>query len=365
MLRPKPEIAELRPGVHGGVSYLELNRLGISAEDVIDFSVSTNPFGPPDGLHEIISQASIDRYPDSEASELKRMLACTLNVKNANLVIGSGSTELIRLVTTAYLGPKDIIIIPNPTYGEYETAAVIAGARVVKFNMAETEKFYLEAADFAEMIQKHRPSGVFLCNPNNPTGQFLSQAEVEIILSASRNCLVVLDEAYVSFTENKWPSTDLINEGNLVIVRSMTKDYGLAGLRLGYAVAAAPIISTLEKIKPPWSVNTMAQAAGSYVLKAYNYLANCEAKIRDARIFLVNELQDLGFYILPSAANFFLVKVNDAAPFRQALLKKGYLVRDCSSFGLPHYIRLAARPINECRRLIAAIKEIGGSTYAG
>jgi histidinol-phosphate aminotransferase len=360
MLRPKPNIDKLVPATHGGINYPELEKLDISPEDVLDFSVSTNPFGPPPGTGEALSQASIDRYPDSEATELGQLLAKRLNIAPGNLIIGSGSTELIRLAATAYFGSDDLVIIPQPTYSEYKIACYLVGAQVLEQPVLEEANFRLNVAETVDLIRKHRPKGIFLCNPNNPTGQYLPQEEVRKILSVSKDSLVILDEAYIAFTEDTWASLDLIDWGNLVILRSMTKDYALAGLRLGYAVAAESIISILKQVRPPWNVSSVAQVAGVFALKADGYLDMCGRKIKEAKEFLVEELRGLGLSPLPSQANFFLVKVGDAARFRQALLKKGILVRDCTSFGLPGYIRLAPRSIAECQRLLTVIKETGG-----
>jgi histidinol-phosphate aminotransferase len=357
MLPPKPNMNQLVPATHGGIDYLELEKLGISPEDVLDFSVSTNPFGPPPGIKEALAQASIERYPDSEATGLGQSLARKLNIAPVKLIIGSGSTELIRLVTTAYFGSGDLVIIPQPTYGEYEISCHLVGARVLKQPAREEANFRLNVAETVALIREHRPKGIFLCNPNNPTGQYLSKEEVKKILSVAEDSLVILDEAYIAFTENTWPSVDLVDGGNLVILRSMTKDYALAGLRLGYAVAAESIISVLKRVRPPWSVSSVAQAAGVFALKADGYLDTCWIKIKEARELLVEGLKGLGLSPLPSETNFFLVKVGDAARFRQALLRKGILVRDCTSFGLPHYIRLAPRTMAECQRLLAVMKE--------
>ena len=176
---------------------------------------------------------------------------------------------------------------------------------------------------------------------------------------------MVIDEAYIAFTEDMWTSTDLVNSGNLVILRSMTKDYALAGLRLGYAISAEPIISVLKRVRPPWNVSAVAQKAGINALSADDYLAECKSRIREARQFLVEGLTNLGLPPLPSQTNFFLVEIGAAAELRQALLRKGILVRDGTSFGLPDYIRLAPRTLPECRQLITAIKEIGVDRHAG
>lgn len=359
MLQPKPNIDKLAPSPHGGINYIELKKLGIYPETILDFSVSTNPFGPPLGVREAMSSASIECYPDSEATELKQSLAKKLNIAPENLLIGSGSTELIRLVAVAYFGAEDSVLIPQPTYGEYEVACHLVSARVLKQPMPKETNFQLNIAETVELIRKHQPRGIFLCNPNNPTGQYLSREEVKQILSITKDSLVILDEAYIAFTENAWTSLDLVNHGNLVILRSMTKDYALAGLRLGYAIAAGPIISVLRRVRPPWNINAVAQKAGILALNADGYLEECGTKIQEAKSFLVKELTHLGLSPLPSQTNFFLVEVGNCAEFRQALLKSGILVRDCASFGLPHCIRLAPRTLPECQRLITAIKDTG------
>ncbi len=358
MLQPKPNIDKLTPGIHGGTDYSELKKLGIPPETIIDFSVSTNPLGPPPDIREALNNASIESYPDSEASELTQSLAKKLNIAPDNLLIGSGSTELIRLVAIAYFGVEDAVLIPQPTYGEYEIACHLVGAQVLKQPMRKETNFQLNIAETADLLRKHQPKGIFLCNPNNPTGQYLSKERVKEILSIAKDSLVILDEAYIAFTENAWSSLDLVSWGNLIILRSMTKDYALAGLRLGYAISAEPIISILKRVRPPWNVSSVAQKAGILALNTDAYLKACGLKIQQAKEFLIRELTHLGLSPLPSPTNFFLVEVGNAAEFRQALLRKGILVRDCASFGLPDYIRLAPRTLSECQRLITAIKEV-------
>jgi histidinol-phosphate aminotransferase len=344
---------------------VELKRLGISLETILDFSVSCNPFGSPPGVREALADISVERYPDSEASELKQALAVKLNIASGKLIIGSGSTELIRLIATAYFEPNDLVLIPQPTYGEYKVACHLASTKILKQPLLKEPDFRLNVPETIKLIHKYRPKAVFLCNPNNPTGQYMSKEQVEQIMSSYQSSLVILDEAYIAFTENAWSSQDMVNLGSLIILRSMTKDYALAGLRLGYAIANEPIISILKRACPPWNVNTPAQKAGIIALNADSYLKECTGKIREARDFLIKELELLGLPPLPSQTNFFLVKVGNALAFRQALLKKGILVRDCTSFGLPQYIRLAPRTLPECQKLIEAIKEVGVLSHAG
>jgi histidinol-phosphate aminotransferase len=363
-LQPRPAINKVNPCVHGGIDYTELNKTDVSLDTILDFSVSCNPFGPPPDIREALADTSIECYPDSESTELKQALAAKLNIATEKLIIGSGSTELIRLICTAYFEPNDPVLIPQPTYGEYEVACQLADTQILKQPVLKEPDFQLKADEITNLLQKHRPKAVFLCNPNNPTGHYMSREQIENVMSSYKDTLVILDEAYIAFTENAWSSQGLADHGNLVILRSMTKDYALAGLRLGYAIAAEPVISVLKRVRPPWNVNAPAQKAGILALNADSYLKECGSKIREARDFLTKELERLGLPPLLSQTNFFLVKVGNATALRQALLNKGILVRDCTSFGLPQYIRMAPRTLPECQKLIEAIKEVGVPSHA-
>ena len=364
MLRYRPAIDRLATSIHGGIDYEELKKLGISPEAVLDFSVSINPFGSPPGIREALASTSAEQYPDPEATELRQALAKKLNICPDRLMVGSGSTELIRLIAEAYFEPDDLVIIPQPTYSEYETACHLAAAQIIKQPIVMEPDFHPDISEITNLVKEHRPKALFLCNPNNPTGQYVSREEVMNIMSSAPESLIVLDEAYVAFTENAWASVDLISDSNLVILRSMTKDYALAGLRLGYAVANESIISVLKRVRPPWNVNSAAQKAGLIALNNDRHITGCCNKIKKAKKFLINELEHLGLSPLPSQTNFFLVRVGNAAVFRQALLNKGILVRDCTSFGLPQYIRLAPRTLPDCRKLIEIIKDTGVLSHA-
>ena len=333
--------------------------MGIAPEAILDFSVCTNPFMPPPKINEInIGSAAIEQYPDSEATELQLSLSKKLGIPPDTILVGSGTTELIRLIALAYFRQGDTILIWEPTYGEYDVASRIVGANPVKQWMKAEDSFTPQIGEAADFIRQHHPRAVFICNPNNPTGKYLSQQEIETILDAMDDSLLVLDEAYLAFVEQSWASIDLSCRGNVVILRSMTKDYGLAGLRLGYAIANRVITTNLHRVRPPWNVNVIAQKVGAMVLEDTDYLEQTKEKIKEAKRYLIGEFSRLGFQLLPSDTNYFLMKVGDASTFRSALLKHGILVRDCKSFGLPEYIRVGTRTMPECQRLIATIHEM-------
>jgi histidinol-phosphate aminotransferase len=357
-LKPKPEIEKIKIPLHGGINYAEIQAMGLSSEEVLDFSVCSNPFIPPPGIKKILNSIAIEQYPDPEAAEFRERLSAKLRVSPDNILAGSGIVELIRLIALTYLSSEDPVLIPEPTFSEYEVACQIIGAKIIKPRMKAEDNFALKAEEMVDLIKQHCPKAIFICNPNNPTGKYLSQQEIEMILGARENILLILDEAYIAFLNRSWSSLDLIHRGNVIILRSMTKDYALAGLRLGYAIANQEIIASLCRVRPPWNVNIVAQKVGVVALEEESHLKKSLKKIMQAKQFLLDELTQLGFHPLPSETHFFLVRVGSAREFRTALLKEGILVRDCTSFGLPEYVRIAPRSLPECQRLIAAIKKL-------
>jgi len=356
-LQPRPEIEGLTPGIHGGPDHEELSAAGLKPEDVLDFSVCGNPFMPPPGTMKSLSEIPIGRYPDSGATELRERLAAVLGIPAGNIIAGSGTTELIRLIALAYFRKNSPVLMLEPTFGDYEVAGKIMGAKIIKFPLREEDGFLPRMDVLADLIRNKRPAAAFICNPNNPTGRYLDDGQVAVIREALGEGLLVLDEAYISFVENSGDSLELARRTNTIVLRSMTKDYGISGLRLGYAVAPLPIVAAVRTVCPPWNVNIVAQRAGIALLEKTEYLEDTKPKIREAGRFLVREITRLGYVTVPSDANYFLVKVGHAAGFRAALLKKGILVRDCSSFGLPDHVRIAPRTMPECRRLIEAIPQ--------
>ncbi len=346
------------PASHGGPKQAELESFGLTPNDVIDFSVCSNPFAPPPEVKKAADKIVVNRYPDSESTELRECLSEKLSVPADNILAGSGAMEIIRLISLAYFRPGDSVLILEPTFGEYRVSCQIMGAEVISQWGEEKVNFCHQIEETTGLIKNYRPRAVFICNPNNPTGKYHSQQEIEAVLDASNETLVILDEAYVNFVDNIWPSLDLIERNNLVIIRSMTKDHALTGLRLGYAVAHTEIIESLRLVRPPWNINAVAQEVGKIILNGDDYLNSSRKKIRKTKQFLIGELGRLGFDMVPSDTNYFLFKVANSRDFRTALLKKGIMVRDCTSFGLPDYIRIAARTMPECKKLIEAIEKI-------
>ena len=227
--------------------------------------------------------------------------------------------------------------------------------------------FSWDLAQAAELIADRRPALTFLCNPNNPTGVYLGQEEVYALATkvGETGGLLVLDEAYLNFVVHQWDSLPLLDTGSVLLLRSMTKDYALTGLRLGYCLAAPQVIARLAHYQPDWSVNGLAQAAGLVALADGAYLAAAARAVTEAKSYLTEELTQLDLAVLPSAANFLLVEVGDGAWWRDRLMRRGLFVRDCASFGLPDCIRIGIRPLSDCRRLAKAVAEINRESAKG
>jgi len=273
-------------------------------------------------------------------------------------VVGNGTAELIWLVAFAFLKPGDDVLILGPTFGEYERATRLMSATPQHWNALpalvprrEGAGFAFDVAEITRMLDSANHRAVFLCNPNNPTGQALPPTAILAWAEAHPRTLFIVDEAYLAFVPDL-ESVVSSRRPNLLVLRSMTKDYALAGLRLGYAVGDERLIHALEAVRPAWNVNALAQAAGLAALSDEPYYQITLAQLRDEKTFLLNGLKELGFSPVPSPTQFFLLPVGNAAQFRQNLLRHGILVRDCTSFGLPEYVRISPRTRQENQRFL-------------
>ena len=348
--------------VHGGLDTAELRGLGLMPEQLLDFSSNINPLGISRRVREAAFRANLSAYPDRHCLELREALAARLDVSIDNILVGNGSVQLIHLLARARLSPVQSCLIFAPTFGEYEEAATLAGGGVHTVQAEEADGFRWSIDTATRAIKRIRPSLVFLCNPNNPTGVFLDCEEVKRILDAmGRNGLLVLDDSYSALADRPWNAIPLLDLGSVAILRSMTKEHALAGVRLGYMIAKANVISATARLQPAWSVNDVAQAAGLAALRDDDHIEAARKVVAESKAYLCHELNALGLPVWPSAANFLLVRVGKGAKVRNALLKKRVVVRDCTSFGLPEHIRIAVRRPEECQRLIQSLREVLGN----
>ncbi|HUG71012.1 MAG TPA: histidinol-phosphate transaminase [Pirellulaceae bacterium] len=357
MIFPRPEVLAVSEAEHGGVNHAEFIERGIDPDAVLDFSASTNPFGPSPQAIEALTKVPIDRYPDREATELRQALATQLDVSLDRVIAGNGSSELLYLIALAYLRPDDVVVIVGPTYSEYARAASLMGARLVRCDATAETHFEVPSKLVARSLRSLQPRAIFLCHPNNPTGQSVPASILRRWIDEFPRTLFIIDEAYIEFS----PAVESLADhprDNLIVLRSLTKAYGLAGLRLGYAVAHPEVIRVLCRVRPPWSVNAVAQAAGIAALNDTAHLRQSVAALQVEKERLVKALHLLGLSTCPSWPHFFLVRLSNAADARQTLIESRILVRECTSFGLRHFLRISPRCSRENAVLCEALRRV-------
>ncbi|GAC1357744.1 MAG: histidinol-phosphate transaminase [Ktedonobacteraceae bacterium] len=360
--------------VHGALDFGELARLKLQPDEILDFSVNSNPYGPSPHVREAISTAVLDRYPDRECLQLRQAILqhelAETNLPLAAIVCGNGTSELIWTVARTFLEPGAKVAIIGPTFGEYRAASQVVGSLVSEIQAQPASDFRHTLSTLLAWLQAEKPRLTWLCNPNNPTGTSLSPHEILLIAETCRamDTVLVVDESYKHFV---WPREtfsavellkaapgETVAGAPVIILRSLTKDFALAGVRLGYAVASPEVIERLSAQLPAWNVSGLAQAAGIAAVADREHLARTLAMLEQERQAFFVALQQTGRYIVPSRTHFCLVEVGNARLVRQRLLMQRILVRDGTSFGLPQYIRVATRPAHEWSRLLALLPEV-------
>jgi threonine-phosphate decarboxylase len=362
---------DLKPCVHGADTFDAADISGFKREDILDFSSSVNPLGASQKALDAAKQAfsQIPSYPDSTSAVLREAVAKHYGIGSGNVVVGNGSTELIYLFAEAFLQKGDVALVPAPSFGEYESAVCRAGgkAKFVKFKadfQANPENFIQAMGGKVKLV--------YFCNPNNPTSIITAKEDlIEIVHAASdRNIMFFLDEDFLEFVDDGEKHSLISRIGefpNLFVLRSFTKIYGLTGLRVGYGIASKEVTSILSNAKIPWNVNCLAQAAAVAALHDEVHLQKTLALVKQEKAFLLKALAGfVGLRVFPPDANFFFIDVRKtgltAAEVKAKMLKRGVLIRDCTSFaGLDQYfIRVAVKTRAENVKLLEAFKQVFG-----
>lgn len=343
---------------HGGLQAAEARALGIDPAGVLDFSASVNPYGPSPYVAAALRELDLSRYPDPNCVDLTKAIAERHGVGPERVLVGNGASELIHLVTRVFVHGGQRAVAFTPTFGEFERAVTLAGAALHPWPANPERGFRWNLGNKADVLRRVRPPLVYLCNPNNPTGVYLSESEVRSVAEGLSGGPLLLDEAYVRFVAGAWDATPLTRRGRVLLLRSMTKEYALAGLRLGYLVAHPDAISAARRLQPAWSVSAAAQVAGLAALADEGHLVRSLAELGAAKRTLVAELEALGLSLQVGPANFLMLRTGQANATRLALLRQGVAVRDCSSFGLTEHIRVGVRTPAENARLVAALAAV-------
>lgn len=337
-----------------GISYPLAAEYDVEAK--VKLSSNESPLGPsPEVIKAVKREARrLSRYPDPQAKELKLAISEYLKVDVDCIAIGNGSDELLDLVCKAFLDPGDRAVIPVPTFAMYEIACRVNGG-VPKF--VELEEFRWDASALVDALAKAKLA--FIGRPNNPTGNGPSSKQVRRLLASGKP--VVVDEAYAEFAGYTLAGFAARKE-NLLVLRTFSKAFGLAGLRVGYAIGTPEVVEVLESIRMPFNVNRLAQAAAVAALRDLRHMRKVVALVRRGREYLRRELSKLGLHVLPSEANFLMADVRpigtSAPELCRFLARRGILIRDLSGFrgAGEGYVRISVGTREENEQLVEGIK---------
>ena len=360
--------------LRAGVSSLKAYVPGRSIEEVaaeyglgevIKLASNENALGPAPGAMDAIRRglAGLHRYPDGGAKALAGRLAQTMGVSPSQVFIGNGGDDVLSVLSRTFLNDGDEVVIPQPTFSPYAHVSRVMGARVVFSPLREMR---IDLEDVLEKISE-RTKIVFLCSPNNPTGGILAEDELVFFLEKMpESLLVLLDEAYGDFADDPaFPdSVSLVGRFPLVVLRSFSKIYGLAGLRVGFAVSRDGVVEYMNRVREPFNVNQLAQAAALAALGEDDYKRRTVALVREGRKTLYTAFGEMGLEYVESQANFIFVRVGDGDAVMDALMREGVIVRPGSAFGHPEWIRVTVGLEAENARFLSKLDDFlfrGGS----
>ena len=333
----------------------------LGLKEVIKLASNENPLGASPKAISAIKKSTpfVNRYPDSAGFYLKKRLSRALDLQSSNLVLGNGSDELIDIIIKTFVEEDEQIITADFTFLEYKIISSVKGRTVITVPL----KYFKYDLDAIKKRIDKKTKIIFIANPNNPTGTYVSKVEVEeFIRSVPENVLVVLDEAYDTFIDvNDFPdSLSLVRrKRNVVVLKTFSKAYGLAGLRIGFAVAKPDLTCFMEIARQPFNVNSLAQAAAIAALDDKDFLRKTRKTILEGKKFLYEGLNRLGLAFVPSVANFILIDVaRDGVGVFREMLRFGVIVRDMKQYGLKNYIRVTIGTKKENERFIKVLKKV-------
>jgi histidinol-phosphate aminotransferase len=329
----------------------------------IKLASNENPLGPSPMAVKAIQSAleKLNRYPDGSGYNLINRIAEKLKLSPENIVLGNGSDEIIGMLTHTLLKPGDEVILPHPSFLIYDIMVRCAGATCVNVPL---NSLSIDLEEIKRSVTS-KSRMVFLCNPNNPTGTIILKEEFESFLeSIPPEIVVVLDEAYIEFVreQNCACGIDYIDsERPLVVLRTFSKVYGLAGLRIGYGVMSQEISGIINRIRLPFNTSSLAQAGAVAALDDEKFFKKTQELVHEGLDFMYSALDSLGIKYFTTQANFFLIDVKrDADEVFEKMLDHGVIVRSMTSYGYPHYIRVNAGLRDENAGFIKALDEVLG-----
>jgi len=368
----KKSLRTVSPYFHGGNVWEVSEKYKIPVDQIIDFSISTNPLGAPEKAVESIRQHLnlIHHYPDPDHEWLLEALGKSVGVASNNVVVGNGSTELIYLFNEVFLENGYEAVIPVPTFSEYKAAIERFGGNMVFIKFDSANNFKLNLEELERSITK-KTRIIFLCNPNSPTGWLYEKDDILRIikLAAEKNVLVFVDEDYIDFVDDgkRYSMAEYVKEyNNLFVLRSLTKFFGLAGVRIGFGIGSPDLVKILKRVIMPWSVNSLAMFATAEAVKNTDFIKRTRLLVAKSRKEMREMFRAIPWLkVYPSETNFLLVEIIQgnltSTQLAEGLAKKGLLIRDCKDFdGLNNrFFRVTVRRPEENRKLVEQIKSFG------
>jgi histidinol-phosphate aminotransferase len=334
--------------------------LGLPVDDIIKLASNENPLGPsPLALAALEkSLRNLHLYPDGNAFYLKERLAQKLGVAPSNLILGNGSNEVLELVGHALIAPGVETVVSQYAFVVYPIVTLLFGGRLV---VVPARNYGHDLPAMARAITS-RTRVVFVANPNNPTGTLAPAADLlRLVHQVPPEVLLVVDEAYLEYLDEPADLLPFIRDGqtpNLLLVRTFSKIYGLAGLRVGYGIGHPEFIAALEKVREPFNVNTAAQVAALAALDDHEHVQRTRQNNARGLEFFATSLPELGLEFVPSTANFILVRVGDGQRVFVELQKQGVIVRPMGGYQLPEWVRLSIGTPAENARCLAALRAV-------
>jgi histidinol-phosphate aminotransferase len=322
------------------------------------------PFDISDAVREKIagligSDTGFNRYPDPSSEGLRMAIADKFECSPDCIVAGSGSDQMISVIANAFIDTGDRVIVPSPSFDMYRISSVIAGADVVCYDLAQADDFRYDIPKLTGMIKELSPKIVFICSPNNPTGNTMSNENIVEIIKAAADSVIVIDEAYVEFADCSF-TKEAVGYDNVIVLRTFSKAYGLAGLRCGFSVSCEEMARQLLKTLPPYNLNRFTQFAAKAVLEDDDENERRILYIKNERDRIYNSISGIrGLKIYPSSANYLLVRSLDGTDLYEELIKRGIRIRKFTDKRLleDHY-RISIGSMEENDAVIKSILDV-------
>ena len=333
--------------------------IGIQPGDIIKLASNENPLGPSpkalEAMHAMLERAHF--YPDGGGYYLREAIAEKFGLKRENVILGNGSNEIIEFLGHAFLRPGDEVVTSEHAFAVYTLMAQLFGAKTVE---VPEKPGFIQDLDATLAAITPRTRQVYITSPNNPTGTIVTAEEIERFMArVPDGVTTVFDEAYYEFLDDAPDTLRYVREGrNVVVLRTFSKIQGLANLRIGYGMAPAETIEILQKTRQPFNANGIAQAGALAGLSDTEHQRRTKAATNEGRAYLQEEFARMGVEFVPSYANFILARVGDGRAIFEALLKRGIIVRAMNSYKLPAWVRVSVGTMEECRRFVAALREV-------